>query len=266
LSTLDFERNAAFHDRLAPQYESHLSGAANTLARRAFQELVTRYIPAGGLLLDFGCGTGLDAQVYARQGYRVLAYDNSPGMVAQLRSRCQTEIAAGMVTPYSMGYREFLADLPRRPTPDAATADFAVLNSIRDLGPLFETVGRHLAPGGWFLVSLLNPLHWSKIKTRGWWRDALRSPRGPRLHTAEPYASYLHFVPEVLCAARNFRLVGRANAGAVVRYDALGSRPLYWTGQTSASTSASASAERLWHTPIYKLLGHFVFLVLRRSP
>ncbi len=255
---------------MAPQYDSHLLGPANTLARRAFQELVTRHVPAGGRLLDFGCGTGLDAQEYARQGFRVLAYDNSPGMVAQLRQRCQTEIAAGTVMPYSMSYPEFLADLAGRPSPDAVTANFAVLNSIRDLGPLFEAIGRRLAPGGWFLASLLNPLHWSKVTTLGWWRDALRAPRGPRLHTREPYASYLHFIPEILRAARGFRLVGRANSGAVVRYDALGSQPLYWTGQIYASGqpygSSQKRAEMFWHTPAYKLLGHFVFLVLRRNP
>lgn len=259
MSTPEFQRNAAFHDRLAPQYDSHLSGIpANALARTAFQELVARYVPTNATLLDFGCGTGLDALAYARRGYRVLAYDNSPGMIGQLRRRCDAEIAAGTVTPYSVPYAAFLENFAQWPTPDAVTANFAVLNSIRDLAPLFATIGQHLAPGGWLLVSLLNPLHWSKIKTRGWWRDALRAPRGPRLHAVEPYASYLHFIPATLQAARGFRLVGRANAGAVVRYDAVDSQPLYWRGETPA--------ERLWHTPAYKFLGHFVFLVLRRVP
>jgi len=126
LSSLEFERNAAFHDRLAPHYDSHLSGiAANSLARTAFQELVVRHVPTGATLLDFGCGTGIDALAYARHGYRVLAYDNSPGMVEQLRGRCQAEIAAGAVTAYSMSYPAFLENLTTWPAIDAVTANFA---------------------------------------------------------------------------------------------------------------------------------------------
>jgi ubiquinone/menaquinone biosynthesis C-methylase UbiE len=68
----DSVQNAAFHDRLAPQYDAHLASSAyNTLAREAFVELVSRYVCPGSELLDFGCGTGIDALQYARKGYRV---------------------------------------------------------------------------------------------------------------------------------------------------------------------------------------------------
>jgi predicted RNA methylase len=60
-----------------------------------------RHVAPGATLLDFGCGTGLDALAYSRRGYRVLAYDNSPGMITQLRHCCQAEIAAGSIAPYS---------------------------------------------------------------------------------------------------------------------------------------------------------------------
>ncbi|MEI9974798.1 MAG: methyltransferase domain-containing protein [Ignavibacteriota bacterium] len=92
------------------------------LVRQAFQDLVRRYTKASGLVLDFGCGTGLDALEYARAGYRVLAYDNSPGMVSQLRLRCQAEISAGNVVPSSMDYPAFLQLLPELPRPDTITA------------------------------------------------------------------------------------------------------------------------------------------------
>ena len=56
---------------------------------------MARIVPPESTLLDFGCGTGIDALHYAQQGYRVLAYDNSPGMVAQLEARCRTQFASG---------------------------------------------------------------------------------------------------------------------------------------------------------------------------
>jgi SAM-dependent methyltransferase len=35
-------------------------------------------IPAGGLILDAGCGAGRDAKVFVEAGYRVTAFDASP--------------------------------------------------------------------------------------------------------------------------------------------------------------------------------------------
>jgi len=262
----DFERNAAFHDQTAAEYDGQLNRSPHdVLARIAFRDLVSRHVAGGSTVLDFGCGTGLDAFEYAQRGYRVLAYDNSPGMMDQLRRRCKSQIESGSVTPYSMPYPSFLESFPQWPAPNAVTADFAVLNSIRDLEPLFEALGRRLAAPGWVIASILNPLHWSKVKTRAWWRGALRAPRGPRIHTTQPYVSYLHFVPALLRAARGFHLIGRANAGALVRYDAVQvpSTRAWWN---STDSTLRGFTRLLWHSPAHKLLGHFIFLVLRRDP
>jgi SAM-dependent methyltransferase len=261
----DFGQNAAFHSQLAPQYDQHLAcNPYNTLARTAFHDLVVRYVPAGGIVLDFGCGTGLDAQYYARKGYRVLAYDNSPGMVARLEQRCRGEIAYGQIRTCSFAYPAFPAGLPPWPAAHAITANFGVLNSIRHLEPLFGHFARLLGPRGWLIVSVLNPLHWSKVRMPGWWRNALPHPTGPRLFVTDPYASYLHFVPALLRAARGFHAVGRAQSGTMVRYReaAPGSAPTWWTADGPAP---SRLARLLWRTSACRLLGHFVFLVLRRD-
>src|SRR5262245_11572470 len=51
----------AFYDGLAPRYDAELSAKpSDVLARSAFTELVLRLVPAGGALIDFGCGTGID--------------------------------------------------------------------------------------------------------------------------------------------------------------------------------------------------------------
>ena len=259
----DYAQNAAFHDRLAAEYDRRLTrNPHDALARQAFRDLVTRYVPSGGVLLDFGCGTGLDAHYYARRGYRVLAYDSSAGMVSQLARRCAAEVAAGQVHACSFEYAAFPGGLPPWPAPQAIAMNFAVLNSVRDLEPLFGRFRELLQPGGWLMMSVLNPLHWSKVKMPAWWRNILPHPTAPRLYMTEPYASYLHFVPALLRAAHGFHLVGRAQAGAMVRYDEVGRH-----GPSSWWTPDGMGWQRcLWRTPIYKLLGHFVFLVLRRNP
>lgn len=263
----DFAQNAAFHDDLAGRYDAHLTNNVhNILAREAFAELVTRSVPPDSRLLDFGCGTGIDAFHYARKGYRVLAYDNSPGMVAQLEQRCKAEIASGKITAWSEGYPSFLMHFPQSAPPSAVVSDFAVLNSIRELEPLFDTFARHLAPPGWMIVSILNPLHWLKLKTPRWWLKALRDRDGSPVYTSQPYVTYMHFEPALLRAARQFHLVGRANSGRFVRYDSLtpANESRSWWGQADSNRKRLERA--LWRTPAYRMLGHFVFLVLRRDP
>ena len=99
----------------------------------------------------------------------------------------------GAVRAYAAEYPSFLDRFLPWPAPHAVVSNFAVLNSIRDLSPLFETFGRQLAPPGWVIVSILNPLHWAKVKMPNWWRGAWRGPTRTRLFSKEPYATYLTF-------------------------------------------------------------------------
>ena len=261
----DSAQNAAFHDRLAPQYDAHMASSAfDTLAREAFVELVSRYISPGSALLDFGCGTGIDALHYARKGYRVQAYDNSPGMLAQLQLRCKTEVGSGQIIAWSEAYPSFLDHFPQSPAPCAVAANFAVLNSIRELAPLFETFARNLAPPGWMILSILNPLHWAKLKKSGWWLRSWDQHGGSPVYTVEPYATYMHFVPHLLHAAPQFHLVGSAICGGFVRYKS--TMPEDERSWWELADSKRKRMQRiLWRTPAYRLLGQFVFLVLRRD-
>lgn len=260
----DFQQNAAFYDAIAAHYDAQLTGNPyDALARRAFCDLVLAYLPKGSTVLDFGCGTGLDARYYAGHGYKVLAYDNSAAMVTELRRRCETEIASGMITPGACPYPDFGKCVETWPRPHAITANFAVLNSIRDLEPLFAVFAERLEPPGWIFLNLLNPVHWSKLKTASWWQNVLGARNGPAVYLRQPFTSYFHFVSGLLRAAPAFHLVGRGNAGALVRYRGSPVGRRWWVQEDS---KAGACARFLWHTPAHRLLGHFVFLVLRRDP
>jgi SAM-dependent methyltransferase len=262
----DFETNAAHYDTVAAGYDAQMSlHPSDVLARRAFVDLVGRQVSPGSTLLDFGCGTGLDAREYVRRGYRVLAYDHSPGMMARLSERCHSEIESGDITTCSDGYSSFLNEFPWSGAPGAVVSNFAVLNLIPDLEPLFETFARHLAPPGWVIVNILNPMHWTRLRTSAWWRMALRNGGQARVNLTRPYVSYLHFANDLLRAAPQFHLVGRANAGAYVRYDAVAPgtpRTVWWSDAQSDDRRLRRLA---WHSAAHTMLGHFMFLVLRRD-
>src|SRR6185312_6124480 len=256
----DYARTVANHDSLAHEYDQLITrNSQDLLARRTFRELVTRHISPGSTLLDFGCGTGLDALYYAQQGYRVLAYDNSPGMIARLKQRATAEIATGTITPISLEYPAFLKEVAGLPRFSAVVANFAVLNLVRATEPLFGILAAELLPPGWLILCILNAIHWPRIKDRGWWRDAFKNPVGPRLYIPQPYSIYLHFESKLLRSARGFRLVARAHAGNLVRGDILApqKQPLWWEEE---ELHVGPLSRLIWRTPAYKLLGQFVFL------
>ncbi len=153
---------------------------------------------------------------------------------------------------------------PDWPKPCAVTANFAVLNSIGDMAPLFQMFAERLAPPGMVIVSILNPLHWTKLREPRWWHQVAHARGRPVVYQIRPYVSYLHFIQSLQRAAPQFQLAGRANAGALVRYDeGLPQKQQLWWGTEDAR--AGPWAQVLWSTPAYRMLGHFVFLVFRRD-
>ncbi len=50
---------------------------------------VLQYMKAGEQVLELNCGTALDAVFFAQQGLKVMATDNSEGMLQQSREKIQ---------------------------------------------------------------------------------------------------------------------------------------------------------------------------------
>jgi SAM-dependent methyltransferase len=80
-----------FFDHHAPRYNDE-AFTANTLAEVDFV-IAELQLPAGGWLLDIGCGTGRHAVELAKRGYQVTGVDISEGMLAEARQAAQ---AAGV--------------------------------------------------------------------------------------------------------------------------------------------------------------------------
>lgn len=66
----------AYYDRTAERYSQDTRSADVSDLRRRFE----RYLHAGDLILDFGCGSGRDSRAFLEDGYQVDACDGSAEM------------------------------------------------------------------------------------------------------------------------------------------------------------------------------------------
>jgi SAM-dependent methyltransferase len=79
----------------ASWYDRHIGTYAHATDHLDLSDLYARFlahVPAGGRVLDAGCGTGRDAAAFERAGYRVTATDASPAMVEAARARIRGDV------------------------------------------------------------------------------------------------------------------------------------------------------------------------------
>lgn len=199
-----------FYDALAPRYDALLDKDPRERAiRRRFQHLVERSVPTGSMLLDMGCGTGIDAAWFAGRGFRVIAYDISSGMIDQLRRRCAAEIERGTVVPLAAPFSSFPSLMSEQPRPDAIVSNYGVLNAFSSPGKFFGAMAPLLGAGRRLVVSTLNPFYWRDMLQRWWW-TALRRSGSPRaiVTHGESLETSRHFHSSIMEAARpHFRLL-----------------------------------------------------------
>ncbi|MCG7390779.1 class I SAM-dependent methyltransferase [Pantoea sp. ACRSB] len=84
-------------------YEKHASAFENmrpvNLSEKPWLDRFTACLPAGGHILDIGCGTGSPVAEYLlNQGFRVTGVDSAPSMIARCRDKFphQTWLVADM--------------------------------------------------------------------------------------------------------------------------------------------------------------------------
>lgn len=143
-------------------------------------KLLTDRIPIrpGGVLLDYGCGSGWFAAQMRDRGWQAVGMDFSPHAAAAARK--------------NFGLSAIHGTLPH-PAVAADTLDVvtlrAVLEHVHDPVRLLRAVYAALRPGGWVYASVPNLAGWGfRTFGRAWF------PLDPPRHL-------LHFTPETLSAA-----------------------------------------------------------------
>nr|WP_255682952.1 class I SAM-dependent methyltransferase [Dyella sp. 2HG41-7] len=149
------QTQAAF-DSVAADYDGPRGN--NDLIQRmrlAMWDAVSREVSKGAALLDLGCGTGIDAIEFGRRGYRVVASDWSPQMVARTRARASSTGLDDRVTTAHVGVHQ-LAQLEGRF--DGIYSNFGPLNCAPDLRSVAAECMRLLRPGGKLVFSVMGRL------------------------------------------------------------------------------------------------------------
>jgi 2-polyprenyl-3-methyl-5-hydroxy-6-metoxy-1,4-benzoquinol methylase len=252
--------NARYYDTVAPQYDHAMASSATDQAvRDAFYAHVAASIAPDATLLDFGCGTGIDAKWYAARGNTVIAYDHSQGMMERLQERCADDIASRRIVPLCSPFEE-CPELLRAHTPvDAIVANFAVINHFPDLRVLRDLFAGLLRPSGILIASTLNPFYWRDMRGRGWWRALRAAPEyGSIRFTGSGGPTYRHFGWHLSRhMAPQFVKTGQASAATLTSIPSLTRQPIL--------ANAAVRLERSgWRRFPLNRIGNFLFVTYRR--
>jgi SAM-dependent methyltransferase len=149
----DGRRIARAYDSIAAAYDRILESELGM--RRVLWGRYRRLFRPGDLVMDLGCGTGIDTLFLAERGVRVIAVDASPGMLAHLRAKARR---AGLDDSIEVEERDLAEPWSRPPGQvDGIVSAFAGLNTAGDLTSVAAEAGRLLRPGGLMVAHMLGP-------------------------------------------------------------------------------------------------------------
>jgi SAM-dependent methyltransferase len=154
-----YARVQSAYDGIALEYDNSVGKTA--VSRRAKQlalQTVRHLTPPGGLLLDVGCYTGIEALLLAQYGFRVVGVDLSPAMIRiaeakarqrRLQEQIRFEVlrASDIETLLRRGYGPF----------DTAYSVYGTLNLEPRIREFKTGILGLLKEGGYFVCGLLNP-------------------------------------------------------------------------------------------------------------
>ncbi|MDG6256046.1 MAG: methyltransferase domain-containing protein [Methanomicrobiaceae archaeon] len=133
------------YDEVAEVYDRHYANDRGRVYYDHVCDLVLEDLPAGGMLLDLGCGTGLFMVRYLASGGDAVGLDISRGMIARARQRCPA-------CTVSVGTAE---QIPFRDAAFDAVASILAFSYLQRPEAMLAESFRVLKPGGTIAVCTL---------------------------------------------------------------------------------------------------------------
>lgn len=130
----------SFYTREASAYAEYASAEKRSPLLIRFAES----LPAGGDVLDFGCGSGWAANRFKGMGFQATGFDGSAGLAAEAKERYGVDVTVGR-------FEEFSADHAY----DGIWASFCLLHDSREAMPgHLGRLNAALRPGGKIYIGL----------------------------------------------------------------------------------------------------------------
>lgn len=215
---------------------------------RFFVDLTRRFLPAGGRVLEGGCGLGDKLLALHQAGYEAHGVDTAPATLRRLRSLAPG-LAVAQCDVRSLAFRDGAFD---------AYWSIGVIEHFYDgFDPLAREMARVVRPGGFLFLTFpaMSPLRRCKAalgRYRGWSAQQMQDHR-PRFYQ---FALRERQVVDRLAARHGFRLVASTRRGGMRGLK----EELPWLH--ALLKPLRRSAER-WAAP---LAGHSAVLILKREP
>jgi ubiquinone/menaquinone biosynthesis C-methylase UbiE len=243
-------REAAF-DKIACEYDAVWSDTPIGRAQRsAVWSQIDSLFNRGDLVLDLGCGTGVDALHLESRGVSVYGIDSSPRMIEVARRR---GIEADCCPIERLEYFDMRLD--------GVISNFGALNCLASLTTIAGALGRMVRPGGHLALCFMSPACLWEIAfylMRGKASKAFRRLQG---HASSSIGAsvFYHSGTTVVSAFENqFRLLKVCGIGALVP-------PSYVTFLTDWEIGQLAALDqRLTDKPIFRALADHRLYIFKR--
>lgn len=174
--------------------------------RNIVWERLLSYFPPGSVVLDAGCGSGIDTIFLAQNGISVVAIDISTGMIEVTSKKVERFRLNNLVKTRVMkweGINTLLYEFGEESF-DGILSNFGSLNCVKDLKPVAKCCARLLKPNGIMLANVMNRFClWETVyyTLKGRFREALRRSRKnglPVKLASRDVVTYYHFPAEFI--------------------------------------------------------------------
>jgi SAM-dependent methyltransferase len=146
-------------DAIASRYDTLFSPVENPLIpmiRERVYGAIARHFRPGSTLLEIGCGTGEDTLALIHRGYRIVAADPAPQMIAVAERKLADAGARAAVRFVNMGASALAANWRSLAlSVDGAFSNLAPLNCELSLAPLRSLLMQALTARGRFIGVVL---------------------------------------------------------------------------------------------------------------
>lgn len=252
-------------DNVAGIFETQFENEITQRLRELTYGAIRSIIPSHASILDINCGTGIDAIALAREGFKVVGMDISPGMIEYAR-----QTAAGQqirnVEFYVSSFEDLSVTEDRKY--DLVFSNFGGLNCVEKFDSIAMEIANVTQPGSYFVGVVMPPIClWEIVAgmARFDFKNAFRRLRCNTQATGfqgKTFTVFYHSPRTLTAAFRKWFTVERIYGLSII------SPPPHATGFKQTFSRLSKFLEdldmRIAFLPLFRSVGDHFVLVAKR--